>query len=137
MQRFLFYLASLLAASSSIAAEIVPVTVQLHAQNNSRQTGMVTLTPAGDKTKVVIEMKDVTSDTPQPAHIHLGSCAKLDKAPKWPLDPVVDGKSTTVVPASLRDIMEKPSAVNVHKSQAEVDVYVACGDIRANEKPRR
>ena len=107
------------------------VTIQLAAQNNSGQTGTATLTPEGDKTKVVILLTHAPSGVAQPAHIHLGTCDKLDKAPKWKLEAVKDGRSTTVVPASMDTLLKEKSAINIHKSAEEIQVYVSCGNIIA------
>jgi hypothetical protein len=123
-------LAGLCAASFSFAAA-GPVVIQLHAQNNSGENGTATLTPEGGHTKVVVEMANAPAGVAQPMHSHAGTCANLDKAPKWKLEPLKDGKSTTVVPASLEAIMKDKTAINVHKSAAEIQVYVACGDIVA------
>jgi len=116
-------------AVPAYAAKEKPITVNLEAQNNSGETGTATLTPEGRKTKVVIEMSNAPAGVAQPAHIHEGTCANLDKAPKWKLKPVKDGKSTTVVPASLKTILKAKTAINVHKSLKEIKDYVACGDI--------
>ncbi len=124
-------LVSLFAASACLAAA-GPVTVKLSAQNNSGENGTATLIPEGDKTKVVVEMTGAPAGVAQPMHIHAGTCAKLDKAPKWKLEPLKDGKSTTMVPATLAAILKDPTAINVHKSVPEIQVYVACGDIVAN-----
>ncbi len=105
------------------------VTVKLEAQNNSGQTGTATLTPEGDKTRVAIELSNAPKGVAQPAHIHLGTCDNLDKAPKWKLGAVKDGKSVTVVPASLDAIVKDKTAINIHKSAAEAQVYVSCGNI--------
>jgi hypothetical protein len=105
------------------------VTVKLEAMNNSGQTGTATLMPEGDKTKVVILLTNAPAGVAQPAHIHLGTCDKLDKAPKWKLEAVKDGQSTTVVPVSLDTILKEKSAINIHKSAAEIQVYVSCGNI--------
>ena len=107
------------------------VTVQLEAQNNSGQTGTATLLPEGDKTKVVIELFNMPAGVAQPAHIHLGSCDNLDKAPKWNLEAVKDGRSVTVVPVSLDTILKDRTAINIHKSAAEAQIYVSCGNIIA------
>lgn len=115
-------------ANSALAATNV-VTVTLDAQNNSGETGTATLTPEGDKTRVVIELSNAPKGIAQPAHIHLGTCDKLDKAPKWKLDAVKNGKSVTVVPASLGTILKEKTAINVHKSAAEIQIYVSCGNI--------
>lgn len=105
------------------------ITVNLEAMNNSGQTGTATLTPEGDKTKVVILLTKAPAGVAQPAHIHLGRCDKLDAAPKWKLESVKDGRSTTMVPVSLDTILKDKSAINIHKSAAEVQVYVSCGNI--------
>lgn len=123
-------LASAFTAPLSLAAT-APVVVQLHAQNNSGENGTATLTPEGSHTRVVVEMTNAPAGVAQPMHIHAGTCANLDKAPKWKLEPLKDGKSTTMVPATLEAIMKDKTAINVHKSAAEIQVYVACGDIVA------
>jgi hypothetical protein len=83
-----------------------------------------------DKTKVEINLKGAPKGTPQPAHIHQGTCAKLDPKPKWGLENVVDGKSTTEVPVGLAEIQKGAYAVNVHKSGEDIKTYVSCGNIR-------
>lgn len=102
--------------------------VPMHAQNKSGETGSARLTAEGaDKTRVEISLKGTPKGTPQPAHIHEGSCAKLDPKPKYGLENVVDGKSSTVVPAGLDSV--KGMAINVHKSTDDIKTYVSCGDI--------
>lgn len=105
------------------------VTVQLGAQNGSGETGSATLIPEGKQTKVVINLLNTPMGVAQPAHIHEGTCDKLNKAPKWPLEAVKDGKSVTIVPASIDEITKNATAINIHKSGKEVQVYVACGNI--------
>lgn len=105
------------------------ITVKLEALNNSGQTGTATLTPEGDKTKVVILLSNAPAGVVQPAHIHLGRCDKLDAAPKWKLEAVKDGQSTTMVPASLDTLLKDKAAINIHKSADEIQVYVSCGNI--------
>ena len=117
-------------SSAALALDDV-VTVQLAAQNNSGQTGTATLTSEGDKTKVVILLTRAPSGVAQPAHIHLGTCDKLDQAPKWKLEAVKEGISTTLVPASLDTILKEKVAINIHKSAEETQVYVSCGNIIA------
>ncbi|MDP1645926.1 MAG: hypothetical protein Q8L71_10580 [Thiobacillus sp.] len=107
------------------------VTVKLEAQNNSGQNGTATLLPEGNKTKVVIEIPNMPAGVAQPAHIHLGSCDNLDKAPKWNLEAVKGGRSVTMVPVSLDTILKDKTAINIHKSAAEAQIYVSCGNIIA------
>jgi hypothetical protein len=104
------------------------VTVELAAQNDSGESGTATLTPEGDQTRVVLELSDPT-DPSQPAHIHPGTCANLDPAPAYPLPNVEDGSSEATVDVTLDELTSGEFAVNIHKSNDEASVYVACGDI--------
>jgi hypothetical protein len=107
------------------------VSVRMAAQNKSKETGTARLTAMGaDKTKVEISLKGGPSGTPQPAHIHEGTCAKLDPKPKYGLENVVDGKSTTEVPVGLAELQKGTFAINVHKSGEDLKTYVSCGNIR-------
>jgi hypothetical protein len=106
------------------------VNVRMAAQNKSKETGTAKLTAMGaDKTKVEITLKGAPKGTPQPAHIHEGTCAKLDPKPKWGLENIEHGKSTTEVPVSLAEIQKGTYAVNVHKSGEDIKTYVSCGNI--------
>jgi hypothetical protein len=105
-------------------------TIDLSEQNSSGESGTATLTAEGDnKTKVVISLDGAPAGTPQPAHIHEGSCANLDPTPKYGLENVVDGKSTTEVDEPLEELRDEAYAINVHKSGTDLKTYVACGDI--------
>jgi hypothetical protein len=70
-----------------------------------------------------------------PAHIHEGTCAKLNPKPAYPLNNVtqIEGgmvaTSMTTVEVSLDDLLAEPYAINLHKSDQDVQTYVACGDI--------
>lgn len=99
------------------------------AQNGSGEVGTVTLTPVGDKTRVDVALANTPADVPQPAHIHPGSCAKLDPKPKYPLANVVDGYSTSTVDVPIAQLLAGGLAVNVHKSTTDIPTYVACGDL--------
>jgi hypothetical protein len=103
--------------------------VKLEPQNNSNESGTATLTPAGDSTKVVLEVKG--AEGTQPTHIHKGTCAQLDPKPAFPLSPVVNGKSETTVKASMKDLTAGGYAINGHKSAQDLKTYVFCGDLKA------
>ena len=106
------------------------LTLDLQEQNNSGITGTVEFSPTSDGTvEVEIEL-DGSDGGPHPAHIHPGSCADLDPAPKWPLTNVVDGRSETTVDADLSELTAQEYAVNVHDSPENADLYVACADVR-------
>ncbi len=126
-------------AQPSAAADTEPngaggeaVTVRLAPENKSGESGTAKLTSQGDQTKVEISLKGGPKGVSQPAHIHEGTCAKLDPKPKYGLENVVDGKSTTEVPVSLDALLKEKVAINVHKSGNEIKTYVACGNIRTS-----
>jgi Cu/Zn superoxide dismutase len=134
VKRFLPVVAAasvLLVAGGSAVAQVstVGVTVTLDAQNGSGETGSATFTPLGNKTQVVVRLNGAPAD-PQPAHIHEGNCANLNPAPKIPLRNVVNGKSTTVLDIPIKQVMAG-GAINVHKSEQDVNTYVACGDLKS------
>jgi Cu/Zn superoxide dismutase len=103
-------------------------TFKIAAQNGSGETGTVTLKPDGDATTVTIALTGAPASA-QPAHIHTGTCAKLDPAPKFPLTNVVAGKSTTTVKEPIAKLTAGGFAVNVHKSTDDLKDYVACGGL--------
>ena len=108
------------------------MTVNLGEQNNSGESGTARLTAQGDKTKIVLDLRNpsamMASET-QPAHIHKGSCAKLDPTPAYALADVMDGKSVSTVDVKLDVLRQGAFAINVHKSAEDIQTYVACGDI--------
>lgn len=115
------------------------MTVVLETQNGSGQSGIATLTEVNEEVnginkpvvKLAIKIKSSGKDVSQPTHIHIGSCANLGQ-PVYPLNPVVNGSSITTIDTTLEQIKasSQPLAINVHKSEAEVNTYVACGNIQ-------
>jgi len=115
--------------SLSAAAATSTLTVTLSQQNGSGESGTATLTQTGADVKVVISLKGAPATTPQPAHIHDGTCANL-KGVAYPLTNVVNGSSTTVVKGITIDkLLGGTYAINVHESAADLGKYVACGNI--------
>ena len=115
------------AAMTGTALAENPATVQLGEQNKSGETGTATITPQGNKTQVVLQLKGAPAGA-QPAHIHDGTCATLDPKPRIPLQNVTDGKSTTTLDMPMAQVMK--GAINVHKSTSDIKTYVACGDLK-------
>lgn len=108
------------------------MTVTLGEQNGSGESGTATLTKVGDMTKVVIDLQSKSAmpgSAAQPAHIHKGSCDNLNATPEYGLTDVKAGTSTSTVDAKLDDLRKGDYAINVHKSAADIETYVACGDI--------
>jgi len=104
--------------------------VTMNAQNGSGESGSAKLTAKGSQTLVVIKLKGEKAGASQPAHIHPGSCAKLNPVPKYPLSPVVGGVSSTLVAAPIATLTNGHYAINVHASAANLKLYVSCGDIK-------
>ena len=128
-RRLVSFVTVLAFAAVASVASAQETTVKLEAQNNSNETGTATLTPAGDSTKVVLDVKG--AEGTQPTHIHKGTCSQLDPKPAFPLSPVVNGKSETTVKASMKDLTSGGYAINGHKSAQDLKTYVFCGDIKA------
>lgn len=123
--------ALMLALASSASAQGSAITVTLAGQNNSGIAGTATLTPMGDQIRVVINVTGEPAGASEPAHIHEGTCANLNPAPKYPLANVVNGTSSTTVNVPLATLTSGQFAINMHKSAQELSVYVACGDVKA------
>lgn len=70
---------------------------------------------------------DVNSDMATPAGTAMADT--MDAGTPVAMDTVMPLGSTTVVEASLDDILGAEHAINVHQSPEELAVYVACGDI--------
>jgi hypothetical protein len=115
-------------AATAVGAQ-QPVTIQLTERNGSGMNGTATLTPLGRQTRVVVQLANAPG--PHPTHIHDGACANLDPSPKYPLTAVSDGRSETIVNATVQEILGTPTAINVHRSPREASVYTSCGDITA------
>ena len=104
-------------------------TIALQTLNASGVTGTVSFTDLGGRTRVDISV-DPAGNADMPAHIHPGTCANLTPQPKFPLENVRAGSSTTVVPAPIDDLFVGSLAVNIHKSNDDLKTYTACVDIR-------
>lgn len=104
-----------------------------HVPAGLAQTPVSEATPVGEST-----------DGPHPAHIHTGTCDDLGEV-VLPLESVADEAdevevvgpdtahavkfSRTFVDMPLDEIVAGGHAVNVHLSDEEIGVYIACGDI--------
>jgi hypothetical protein len=103
-------------------------TFKLGAQNDSGENGTATLTQTADGLVVKLALTGGTGD--QPAHIHKGTCDKLDPKPAYPLTTVSDGTSTTTLKdVKLSELTSGTYAINVHKSTTDIKTYVACGNL--------
>lgn len=108
-------------------------TFKITAQNGSGESGTAALSQTADGLVVKLTLTGGSGD--QPAHIHKGTCAKLDPKPAYPLTTVSDGASTTTLKdVKLSDLTSGTYAINVHKSTSDLKDYVACGDLTVAAK---
>lgn len=106
-----------------------PLIIPLAMQNDSGETGRVTMSEVNGQVKVMVNLTSASVDQSQPAHIHRGSCATLGEV-VYTLSQVVNGSSETTITAAFEALKSNlPLTINVHKSVAESGTYVACGDI--------
>ncbi|HEY8446301.1 MAG TPA: hypothetical protein VIL01_04270 [Thermomicrobiales bacterium] len=117
------------AAVRPASAQDDVLVIDLGELNDSGVSGTAELTDNGDgTTTVVIQVDGATGG--HPAHIHNGTCDDLDPNPLYPLTTVdEDGFSETDVPYTLEDLLANPTAINLHESDTNLGVYIACGNI--------
>lgn len=133
MKRFMLLLGSvafaLAGALTNASAATSNATVTIKAQNGSNENGTATLTQMGDDVQVYVVLTGAPATTPQPAHVHEGTCADL-KGPVYMLTNLVDGKSTTMLKGVTVDkLLGGTYAINVHASADDLGKYVACGNL--------
>lgn len=133
--RSILSLAIVLGTTAFAVAQIPPgdqglgTRLGLMQQNNSGQVGDVTLFRRGaDRTLVVLRIEGAPHH-PEPAHVHRGTCERLDPVPAYPLNNVVNGRSSTIVNAPIGKLLSGNYSVNVHASAANLKHYVACGHL--------
>ena len=97
--------------------------------NGSGVTGTVTLTDlGGSRTRVEIDV-DPAGHPDMPAHIHPGHCGHVTPQPAFPLENVVDGVSSTEIPAVFHELVEGEVAVNLHRSNEDLETFTACATL--------
>lgn len=106
------------------------MTINLGAQNNSKQDGQAFLNDTPSGLRIKLQVKNEPAGASEPAHVHQGTCANLNPAPWKPLNNVVNGVSvTTLSGVTLAQLKKSHYAINVHQSAANLKHYVSCGDI--------
>ena len=118
------------AGSAEVAGAVArQATIEITSENGSTVAGTATLSDLGNgSTRVMLLVTGSSGD--HPAHIHDGVCPSVNPEPKWPLNDVQNGSSSTDVGASLDEIMSGSTAVNVHASPQD-ETAIACGTITA------
>jgi hypothetical protein len=104
--------------------------INMGQQNNSGQAGNASVTDVKGGVDVAIHLKSEPKGASEPAHIHRGTCTKLNPSPWKPLNPVVNGQSMTRLDGvTVAQIKKGKYAINVHKSANDLKTYVSCGDL--------
>jgi len=118
------------AQSPAPAPRKMPLQIRLLEQNKSGETGTATLFDGAKG--LIVRLRMSSGDVDQPAHIHKGTCEKLDPKPTYPLKAVHNGQSEwTIEGVTIAQLEKAPYAINVHKSAKEAAIYVSCGNIVA------
>jgi hypothetical protein len=121
------------ALASAQEAEVTPppdaprLSLTFTELNDSGVSGVATLYGDGDQTIVEITVTDAGPN--HPAHIHKGTCDDLDPNPAYPLENVIDGKSISVVDASLEELLTGGYSIDLHMSVNELGTLVVCAPI--------
>ncbi len=99
----------------------------LKSVGGSDEYGTVALKPLGQQTAVEVHVVNVPRGEVQTVHIHYGTCAKVIPPVIYPLSPLVDGTSESIVDVPLEKILATPSVVHVHSSYKNEHRSLACG----------
>lgn len=116
-------------ALSACAGQQSSRTVELATLNDSGVTGSAVLTDLGDGTTRVEVDVDSAGHPDMPAHIHPGTCVNLVPQPRYPLQNVIDGVSTTDLEVTLEELFAGELALNLHFSRDDFGTYTACADL--------
>lgn len=104
--------------------------INMGQQNKSKQDGTATVKDVKGGVWVKVSVMNEGKGASEPAHIHKGTCAKLDPAPFKPLNNVVNGTSiTTIHGLTVAELKKAHFAINVHESASNLKHYVSCGDL--------
>ena len=111
-----------------------PMQIKLLQLNASGETGTATLMDSEKGLVVKLVETGAAEGSEQPAHIHKGTCDKLDPKPAYPLSTVKNGTSETVLKdLTIADLQKGTFAINTHKSTTDIPTYVSCGNIPAKK----
>ena len=113
------------AIPKSIGAKIFPLT----AEGGSGEYGTVALKPVGEQTAVEVHVVNVPRGEIKTVHIHRGTCAKVRWPITYPLSPLVDGASETIIDVPLAVILASPAVVHVHRSYRNEHRSISCANL--------
>jgi hypothetical protein len=127
-----------LATTWLVVAQVQRVAVRVASLNDSGITGAAEVRELSDG-RIEVDVRVAGADAgPQPMHIHEGTCADLNPEPKIALTDVTNGASTTQLATPLEPLTTTSHVIFIHKSPAELPVFVGCADLRvASDAPAR
>lgn len=103
--------------------------IVLNEQGGSGQSGLATFEVKNDVIAVRIRLVGFVPDVTQPAHIHKGTCEEVGEDIFY-ITPVVNGQTDTNIISDWDELAASfPLVLNVHKSEAEKDIYTSCGQV--------
>jgi hypothetical protein len=96
--------------------------------NDSGLSGTATLYEAGDQTIVELELEGTGDE--HPVHIHEGTCDDIQPESAYDLENVGrEGTSTTLVDASLSELLEGEYVIDLHLAPNQLGLLIACAQI--------
>lgn len=105
------------------------VSIVVNEQNASGESGIATISESDGKVVVNLKLTGASTQAPQPAHFHKGTC-EVPGDVIYPLTNVVNGESQTTLEVDMATLnSELPLILNVHKSKDEISVYTSCGEV--------
>ncbi|MDQ2871662.1 MAG: CHRD domain-containing protein [Candidatus Eremiobacteraeota bacterium] len=103
--------------------------INMGEQNKSKQNGTAMLKQQGANIMVKVSVYNEPKGASEMAHIHKGTCQKLNPTPYKPLKNVMNGTSTsTITGMTIDQLKDGHYAVNVHDAK-NPKRYVSCGNI--------
>ena len=111
-------------ASALLIVERV-VEITLEEMNSSGQTGTATLTSRGGTVTVVVQ---ATGGISELNHIHSGQCGDTLGGVDYGLTNTNGGAVTTVINATMKDILDGDHAINLHQV-GNPGFYTSCGNL--------
>jgi hypothetical protein len=119
-------------ATSTVSGELEPgeIAVELLERDGSGVDGLAVLVESDDATTVSVVTRGASGD--EVFVVHRGSCEAISALPAFLLADVDDaGSSETTLEAPLGELTDGTHSIAIHRSAAEYESVVACGDLPA------
>jgi hypothetical protein len=127
---------AMLAGTGLLAAAdpVSPLTIIMHAENDSKLAGTATIAPtADDPSSVTISILYANTmfipEMQYPAEIRTGMCGAVKGRHAYALTSVQEGRSVTVLHGvTIAKLLARPYTIDVHSATA-IARYLSCGTI--------